>query len=741
MDVLGRAIIKNLNYVRELMPDLVIAEREHKTVWQTIYPFYSSKDEPEEARRLLDGAYEHTFKGTWGEFSSVYYFNQSTDEECKQRWVDRFNEWTIDTAGMLYKCYVRCDGYVVIGPNDTKEVCWLLPEELVDITTYVTYDHLTGAQRRAMLSSDGQDAAPIALVSLDASAADVKDKKSQLESDLSSLAEEAENIKSGKTAELQALQEEVDRKMAELEAQKAKMMEALEAKKAEMQAMMDKLNIDIFKLDTEIYAIRCYTGENVEVNHIIKGKAAPTDQPIIIQQKMRYMDEELGKYASIYGADFNDAKTFIALLQNRPDLVDYLLPTDRCVVTMRVSRSNRGYVSVAQKNILDWYEKYHGKKVALLIRDGENVYLTWTDDDRVMFSEDNFFRPGETELEDGEDLYARQPYESDQEYEHRIKEKQMEEAKIQVGRYFVFSILQGLIDRHLINLPDKVVLASSPYVIFSYADGWITTNKYGDLDDMIDAVNAQVAVGDNILAIDYVYPERRTGWTNSSTYVDQTYHNDRGIGEKNRTHDVVCESNRIYPVNLIVHRARYKYKTKHSYDDKIDEHEQSFTDAEYETHFTPGYSRSWTAFDVEKVEGSDDYEYYISLEKDENWQTGKSARANFRVDTDEFINLTYMNSVWLEYVLTNHKASNIRIHGQYVDFAHMIKFIKTALDHCRKREETVTGWLTALPSGDKILADDEWPVKLSEWMIKNNIHNFSPFRCKQFVRAIEGGNI
>ena len=97
-----------------------------------------------------------------------------------------------------------------------------------------------------------------------------------------------------------------------------------------------------------------------------------------------------------------------------------------------------------------------------------------------------------------------------------------------------------------------------------------------------------------------------------------------------------------------------------------------------------------------------------------------------------------MNSVWLEYVLTNNKTGHVKIGGQIVDFAYLIPYINSALEHCRKREQTTEIQIYELGYAD-ILQDEEWPAKMSEWMLENDIHNFSKFRTKQFCKVYERG--
>ena len=47
----------------------------------------------------------------------------------------------------------------------------------------------------------------------------------------------------------------------------------------------------------------------------------------------------------------------------------------------------------------------------------------------------------------------------------------------------------------------------------------------------------------------------------------------------------------------------------------------------------------------------------------------RQPRSNFELYDDEYINLTYMNSVWLGWVITQQKLGGCRIGGQEVDHA------------------------------------------------------------------------
>lgn len=726
LNVIGRCKLVDIELIKLKIPDILKEEQENTKYWQHIYSLWENNQRSEEFKKV-NFAYDNTF------------FRHSKDNIDK--FFNRLHKWMIevDYNDLVIKCYYRDDIISIIGYSNESESWFVLPSEFVTVHTYKNYDYLTGSERKHLFTgkdlSSNVDSNIIEVN--ETSKNDLVTKQSEAQTKMKVLEQEIQDVKDAKTEELAKLQAEIDAKMAELEAKKADMMAVLEQKKSEMELALEKMNFEIFKLDSEIYAIRCYTGEVLELKKIISGKCATSDTPMIFHQKMRYLDEELGKLISLYNVDYSDSDTFEKLLKSRSDIVEYFAPTERSIMLVRVSKSNTyfGHDYEKYENALTAYRKYHGDKVAIIIRDGENLYIAWTDDERIYFSEDAFYKPGEIEISERDiAILQKDRWESEESYQKRIRSEKMNELRTRLGRYYVFTLLQGIFDRGIIQFPEKVnIQSNSKYIVWSYADGWITTDEYGSFSDMIDKCNKSIKVGDKILTVDSIRPSRRTGFWGGST--DQAFHNDRGIGHANRTHDVQCQNNTIYPVNLIVHSAKYKYKIFHkSTPNDIEENTAVWTDEEYKQVLSGDYRPTYTYTEIEKLEGTDEYQHYISLEKNENWFTGKSARANFEIYKDECINLTFMNSVWLKYVLVNHKADNIKIHGENVDFAHMIKYINKAITHVKEREEQVAEWIKNIDS--TILDDDKWVVKLSEWMLEKDIHNFSEFRAKQFTKAI-----
>ena len=112
-----------------------------------------------------------------------------------------------------------------------------------------------------------------------------------------------------------------------------------------------------------------------------------------------------------------------------------------------------------------------------------------------------------------------------------------------------------------------------------------------------------------------------------------------------------------------------------------------------------------------------------------------TARANFEIYPDEVINLTYMNSVWLEYAINNRNLGGWIVGGKAVDYAYGIRYLNTALEQVRRREAEEAGLLNEADSSF-ISTHPDWPVQLSEWKLATGTRHLSPRSTKRFLRSL-----
>lgn len=158
-----------------------------------------------------------------------------------------------------------------------------------------------------------------------------------MKKNISSKQAEIENVKD----KLQKLEEEkeleLQRLKKELEARFAEKTQIIEQKKAELENKIKIFKGQIFLLDTELYSLRCFMGETVDFVKPCSGITAALEEPIVFYQKIRYLDEELGKWLALYGVSGDDCKYFEQILQNREDLREMFAPGPKSISLVKVN--------------------------------------------------------------------------------------------------------------------------------------------------------------------------------------------------------------------------------------------------------------------------------------------------------------------------------------------------------------------------------------------------------------------
>ena len=320
-------------------------------------------------------------------------------------------------------------------------------------------------------------------------------------------------------------------------------MDQIQEMQDALAAQMAQLEAQLFLLDTQLYSIRCFMGETVQFTKLLSGKPEEMEEPVVLYQKLRFLDEEMGKFLSLYDFDWSGINLFEDALRYREDIRDIFAPPGKSISIIRISRNNiQFFDSDKAGNMLEAYEAYHGRKIGILVRNGENLYIGWTDEDKISIPGENAFLQPKTE-ENAEDYRA-----------NSTKEEI-------ASRYFIFSILQGVLGKFL-DLPKGTsVFTPNKYVVLSMAEGWIEDIRFGSFADIVERTNNQpLQVGDQVLTtIRITRDDIYDSFTGKSTRY-QKYNNNRGRGDKNRTHDAVLKNNTIYRINVI---DVYEYYTIH----------------------------------------------------------------------------------------------------------------------------------------------------------------------------------
>lgn len=450
--------------------------------------------------------------------------------------------------GQRLTAYYADDTAAIVGHLDHK---YILPAELVEVECLKDYSALTSGELAAL----GDKQMSEAMLPANIGGSSVKTLEDELAEEKQKISDAEEKCKQA----IEEIRQEALRKEQELKELLAKETEKLRVVKEELE---NKLYV----LDTQIYGIRCYLGEVVDFTQIRAGKAASEDVPVVMFQKMRFLDEEMGKYLSLYtfGAFEDDNETLIKALKERDDLRDIFCPADRCITVLRNSRTGKA-VKLSDKvaNMLERYEYLHGTQIAILVRDGENLFIGWTDEEKIHISSDDMFlRPGvsvkEVENEDEEYGFGHRYWSK----EEKIKaEKKIEKAAIEerISRYFLVSILQGMIDRGgLINVPQKTkITEESDLVKFSFAEGWLKDTTYGTFEDILNkSKDIAVKKGEIVLTGMLVTRDDIHAYGRNYNSEYAAFSNDRGIGDKNRTHGACIPGFELMPINKVLKKAK-----------------------------------------------------------------------------------------------------------------------------------------------------------------------------------------
>lgn len=131
------------------------------------------------------------------------------------------------------------------------------------------------------------------------------------------------------------------------------------------------------QIESGIRSLNLYTGAGVQVYDIRSGRAAPTNEPLVMLQAKRFMQEELAAWADVDSLfDYDDRQAFFDELGRNDDLLNQVLPSPRCVATMAVRRADRSYDN-AYDNLMKNLENHC---MFLLVRNGENVHIVYSAD-------------------------------------------------------------------------------------------------------------------------------------------------------------------------------------------------------------------------------------------------------------------------------------------------------------------------------------------------------------------------
>lgn len=266
----------------------------------------------------------------------------------------------------------------------------------------------------------------------------------------------------------------------EMEAQISAMYEMQAKMMAELQEKIKRYEHELLIMRSDLTAFEYRNGLTVNFMNIHKGTNAPTQQPIIIHQKLIYLDEDLPRLKDIYD---EYAGSLEVAIKHSPALLEHICPTSKGITFLKM-RNSAGRFEL-NNTVMEFVRDTMPNEVGVLIRNGENTWLTWLDSQDVYLSEDSFTSKSSNESTS---------------------------LSLLQSRYYLFNLIMGLIERNEILQLDHIPtdMFQDPGIIWSNADSQIADSTYVELAKIIPILNQYSKTDDPIYVLN--------SFTDSATY-------------------------------------------------------------------------------------------------------------------------------------------------------------------------------------------------------------------------------
>ena len=274
--------------------------------------------------------------------------------------------------------------------------------------------------------------------------------------------------------------EEINNLKAEMEARITAVYELQAKMMAELQEKIKAYEHELLIMRSDLTAFEYRNGLTVNFMNIHKGTNAPTQQPIIIHQKLIYLDEDLPRLKDLYD---EHAGSLEVALKHSPALLEHICPTSKGITFLKM-RNSAGSFEL-NNTVMEFVRDTMPNEVGVLVRNGENTWLTWLDSQDISLSKDSFTSKS-----------------SDEETSLSLVQ----------SRYYLFNLIMGLIERNEILQLDHVPtnMFSDTGIIWSNADSQITDSTYVELAKIIPILNQYSKADDPIYVLN--------SFTDSATY-------------------------------------------------------------------------------------------------------------------------------------------------------------------------------------------------------------------------------
>ena len=324
---------------------------------------------------------------------------------------------------------------------------FIVPEELI-VTVERTDDIAIGNE--LVLKADNQ------LV--------LKDQLEEMNGLLEKVSKFEDEAFAGQLEEINNLKTEMEAKITAVYELQAKMM-------AELQEKIKRYEHELLIMRSDFTAFEYRNGLTVNFMNIHKGTNAPAQQPIIIHQKLIYLDEDLPRLKDLYD---EYAGSLEVAIKHSPALLEHICPTNKGITFLKM-RNSAGHFEL-NNTVMEFVRDTMPNEIGVLIRNGENTWLTWLDSQDISLSEDSFTSKS-----------------SDEETSLSLVQ----------SRYYLFNLILGLIERNEILQLDHVPtnIFADTGIVWSNADSQITDSTYAELGEIVPILNKYSKTDDPIYVL------------------------------------------------------------------------------------------------------------------------------------------------------------------------------------------------------------------------------------------------
>lgn len=323
---------------------------------------------------------------------------------------------------------------------------------------------------------------------------------------------------------------------AQMEAQIKALYEKQSLKLAALQEQIAKYEHDLFIMRTDLTAYEYRQGLGVNMTSLKQGQSAPKEQPLTIYQKLIFLDEDLPRLTALYDTS---SPSLEEALKTSDALLEHFCPSNKAIVFLKQRHSQGTYE--LNNTVMRFIQNTMPNHIGMLIRNGDNVWLTWLDDTSIHLNEDSFGSKASQE-----DLTV----------------------DLLKSRHYLNNILLGFLERgDYLQLDHPVTnLFEDKSILFATADNQLVDTTYLTLSEVLDSVNRYNNPGDPIYLFNAIRDSRTNVGRGIETYrgrgengltdgafVDQGYHIINGIDTLNNLdqHVYVQATRRAWDTNKV----------------------------------------------------------------------------------------------------------------------------------------------------------------------------------------------